>query len=186
MEFAQQKILPAVRDLKQLDRFLASPYEYGVLLDSHVGQLRAIVNAVHKAGKKIFLHVDLIQGLKHDEYAAEFLCQDIKPDGLISTRSTVITKAKQRGVIAIQRLFLIDSSALTKTYSLIEKARPDYIEVLPGIVPSLIAEVHEATGVPIIAGGFIRSTTDVETALNAGAIAVTTSERDLWKAFSPQ
>ena len=47
----------------------------------------------------------------------------------------------------------------------------------------MIAEVKERTGVPILAGGFIRTVDDVERALNAGATAITTSKRELWKHY---
>jgi glycerol uptake operon antiterminator len=183
MAFDGQQILPAVRDMKQLEKFLESNYKYGVLLDSHLGQLKAIMNAVKRVNKGLLLHVDLIQGLKHDEYAVEFLCQELKPAGIISTRSSVIVKAKQKGVYAIQRVFLLDSTALEKSYHLIQKIKPDYIEILPGIIPSLIQEVHQKTGIPVLAGGLIRSEQDVAEALKAGATAVTTSKRDLWKNY---
>lgn len=183
MVFDGQQILPAVRDMKQLEKFLESDYKYGVLLDSHLGQLKGIMNAVKRANKELFLHVDLIQGLKHDEYAVEFLCQELKPAGIVSTRSSVIMKAKQKGVYAIQRVFLLDSTALEKSYHLIQKIKPDYIEILPGIIPSLIQEVYEKTGIPVLAGGLIRSEQDVAEALKAGATAVTTSKRDLWKNY---
>ncbi|MFC3883891.1 glycerol-3-phosphate responsive antiterminator [Bacillus songklensis] len=183
MAFDEQQILPAVREMKQLDKFLESDYKYGVLLDSHLGQLKGIMNAVKRADKEMFLHVDLIQGLKHDEYAVEFLCQELKPAGIISTRSSVIVKAKQKGVYAVQRIFLLDSTALEKSYSLIQKVQPDYIELLPGIIPSFIQEVHQKTGIPVLAGGLIRTEQDVAGALKAGATAVTTSKRDLWKTY---
>lgn len=183
MSFKDQKILPAVRNMKQFDRFLKSPYEYGVLLDSHIAQLKSIVRTAERSGKKLFLHVDLIQGLKHDEYATEFLCQEIKPAGLISTRMNVIAKAKQKGIIAVQRLFLLDSNALEKSYKLIQKVEPDYIEVLPGIIPQIINEVNRQTGVPIFAGGLIRTVEEVEQAIAAGAVTVTTSRQELWDYF---
>ena len=82
--------------------------------------------------KKMIYHVDLIHGIRSDEYATEFICQEYNPYGLISTKSSVILKAKQKGVIAIQRIFLIDSHALEKSYKLVQKTKPDYIEVLPG------------------------------------------------------
>ncbi|WP_243291888.1 glycerol-3-phosphate responsive antiterminator [Bacillus sp. FJAT-47783] len=183
MSFHGQSVLPALRSMKQFDRFLKSDYAYGVLLDSHLGQLKGLVNEAKSKKKKLFIHVDLIQGLKHDEYATEFLCQEIKPDGLISTRSSVIAKAKQKKVYAIQRIFLLDTGALEKSLALIKKYEPDFIEVMPGIIPSLIDEIKEKTGIPIFAGGLIRSKEDVVNALNAGATAVTTSREDLWLPF---
>ncbi|MBP1990491.1 glycerol-3-phosphate responsive antiterminator [Paenibacillus eucommiae] len=184
MSFHHQSILPAIRKMKDLEKLLDSPFSYIVLLDSHIGQLKNIVDLARANGKKILLHVDLVEGLKNDEYAAEYICQHVRPEGLISTRSVVIAKTKQNGLLAIQRLFLLDSSALEKSYTLLERTQPDYIEVLPGVMPHIIKEVGERTGIPIFAGGLIRSISDVENALQAGAAAVTTSHQDLWKHYS--
>jgi glycerol uptake operon antiterminator len=184
MSIQEQKILPAIRKMKDLEKLMQSSFEYIVLLDSHIGQLKSIVDLVNSHQKKLLLHVDLVEGLKNDEHAAEFLCQSIKPAGLISTRANVIVKAKQNGLLAIQRVFLLDSSALEKSYLLLERTQPDYIEVLPGVMPNFIAEVRERAGIPIFAGGLIRTVTDVENALNAGATAVTTSQMELWRHYS--
>jgi glycerol uptake operon antiterminator len=182
--FESQKILPAIRKIRDLEKLLQSSFEYIVLLDSHIGQLKHIVDLTKSHDKKLLLHVDLVEGLKNDEHAAEFLCQSIKPAGLISTRASVIGKAKQNGLLAIQRVFLLDSSALEKSYSLLERTQPDFIEVLPGVMPHIIAEVRQRVGIPIFAGGLIRTAEDVENALNAGATAVTTSQAELWRHFS--
>lgn len=183
MSFHNQPILPAIRNMKQFDEFLSSSFSYGVILDIHLGQLKGVIKEAQKHGKNMMVHVDLIQGIKHDEYGAEFICQDIKPTGIISTRSNVIAKAKQKKIYAIQRLFLLDTSAMEKSMEFIGKHKPDFIEVLPGIVPSLIQEIKEKTGIPIFAGGFIRTEEDVEQALKAGAVAVTTSNTKLWKKY---
>lgn len=183
MSFHNQPILPAIRNMKQFDEFLNSSFSYGVILDIHLGQLKGVIKEAQKHGKNMMVHVDLIQGIKHDEYGAEFICQDIKPAGIISTRSNVIAKAKQKKIYAIQRLFLLDTSAMEKSMEFIGKHKPDFIEVLPGIVPSLIQEIKEKTGIPIFAGGFIRTEEDVEQALKAGAVAVTTSNTKSWKKY---
>ncbi|MEC0312859.1 glycerol uptake operon antiterminator GlpP [Bacillus subtilis] len=183
MSFHNQPILPAIRNMKQFDEFLSSSFSYGVILDIHLGQLKGVIKEAQKHGKNMMVHVDLIQGIKHDEYGAEFICQDIKPAGIISTRSNVIAKAKQKKIYAIQRLFLLDTSAMEKSMEFIGKHKPDFIEVLPGIVPTLIQEIKEKTGIPIFAGGFIRTEEDVEQALKAGAVAVTTSNTKLWKKY---
>ncbi|MER2172159.1 MAG: glycerol-3-phosphate responsive antiterminator, partial [Psychrobacillus psychrodurans] len=112
-----------------------------------------------------------------------FLCNDIRPAGIISTRANMILKAKSKGIISIQRMFLLDTIALEKSYSLIERTQPDYIEILPGVIPQLISEVHTRTGIPVISGGLIRSEEHVRDALNAGSKAVTTSNKELWTVF---
>ncbi|UFJ40841.1 glycerol-3-phosphate responsive antiterminator [Brevibacillus humidisoli] len=186
MSFNGQVILPAAKDAKDLESIVESSYENGVFLDTHVGQLKHLYQLARKHHKKMFLHADLIQGLKNDEYATEYLCQDVRPHGIISTKTGVILKAKQKGVVAIQRIFLLDSNALKKSYALLEKTKPDFIEVLPGLMPRIIAEVCQQTGIPVLAGGLIRTVDDVEQALQAGATAITTSNKDLWKHYSRQ
>ncbi|WP_458414583.1 glycerol-3-phosphate responsive antiterminator [Schinkia sp. CFF1] len=179
----EQKILPASTNMKEFERFLKSSYNIGIFLDMHISQLKNINMMAKEKGKKMIYHVDLIHGIKNDEYATEYICQEFKPFGLISTKAGVITKAKQKGVIAVQRIFLIDSHALEKSYQLLEKTLPDYIEVLPGAMPHMIKEVRERVKIPIFAGGFIRKPEDVHNALDAGATAITTSKRELWELF---
>lgn len=185
MIFNNQRILPAVRRMKDLEKLLKLSYEYIIILDIHISQVRPVVDMVKANGKKPLLHADLIGGLKNDEYAAEYLCQIIRPAGLVSTRNGVITKTKQSGLLAIQRLFLLDTIALEKSYDMLERTKPDFVEVLPGIIPRMVTEVLERTGIPIIAGGLIRTVEDVEQAIQAGATAVTTSNYELWKHFKP-
>ncbi|ARK29088.1 glycerol-3-phosphate responsive antiterminator [Halalkalibacter krulwichiae] len=178
--FINQKIFPAARSLKEFEKLLKSKFDVIILLNSHVSQLKSLMRMANHAGKKVLLHADLVQGLKTDEYAAQFLCQEIKPAGIISTRKNVVLTAKKNSIIAVQRLFLLDSIALETSYKLLETTKPDYIEVLPGVMPHIIKEVYERTKIPIIAGGLIRGKIEVLNALEAGAIGVTTSRRELW------
>lgn len=178
--FGGQRLLPAVRQPRELERLLKSDAAWLVLLGGRLGLLQPMVKLAADHGKRVLLHADLIDGLKNDEYAAEFLCQQIRPAGLISTRAAVIRKAKQNGVLAIQRLFLIDSGAIDTSVEVAKQAHPDLIEVLPGLLPQWIREVRERTGVPVIAGGLIRTREEVAAALEAGAAAVTTSRPELW------
>ena len=175
-----QQILPASTTMKEFESFLKSKYEIGIFTEIHIAQLKNINRMARKHGKKMIYHVDMVQGIKSDEYATEFICQEFRPYGLISTKSSVILKAKQKGVFAIQRMFLIDTHALEKSYKLIGKNKPDYIEVLPGAMPWMIKEVKETLNIPVLAGGLIRTKDDVQRALKAGATAITTSKRELW------
>ncbi|MCM3339649.1 MULTISPECIES: glycerol-3-phosphate responsive antiterminator [unclassified Paenibacillus] len=184
MYFANQQILPAVRQMKDFEKLLTSPFEYLVLLDVHIAQLKPIFQMSHPYQKKLLLHVDLIQGLQSDSYAAEFLCQEFNPYGLLSTKANVIIRAKQKGVIAIQRIFLIDNSSFEKSCSLLEKTNPDFIEVLPSPMLHVMNKSKQGPDIPLLAGGFIRTTADVDEALGAGAVAVTTSSKELWKHYA--
>lgn len=167
--------------MKEFELFLKSPYEIGVMLEVHIAQLKNISQMAKQKGKQVIYHMDMIHGIKNDDYATEYICQEYKPFGIISTKSNVILKAKQKGVLAVQRVFLLDSHALEKSYRLVEKTKPDYIEVLPGAMPWMIKEVKERLNTPIFAGGLIRTRKEVENALEAGATAITTSKIELWQ-----
>ena len=176
-----QVVLPAVHKIKDVETVLTSSVEHMVLLGGHIAQMKQIVDLASQAKVNVLLHADLIDGLKNDDYGVDFIIQHIAPAGIISTRANVVVKAKQRGLLAIQRMFLLDSDALERSYNIIDKVKPDFIEVLPGIMPDIIAEVYERTKIPIIAGGLIRSELHINQAINAGAVAVTTSRQALWK-----
>lgn len=173
-------VLPAVRKMKDFDLIINSDHELFIFLETRIAQLPLLVKHAKKAGKKVLIHADLINGLKVDQYGMEFLVKHVKVDGIISTRANVISMAKKSGIVAIQRLFAIDSSAIEKNIDIIEKTKPDYIEVLPGIIPSVITEIIEKTKTPVIAGGLIKTKEDVKNALKSGAIAVTTSNTELY------
>ena len=104
-----------------------------------------------------------------------------RPDGIISTKASMIRRAQQLGLLAIQRYFLLDSLSLQNMLDQIDLHRPDFIEVLPGVIPSVIREITASTEIPIIAGGLIRSKQDVIQALQADAVAVSTSCAPVWQ-----
>lgn len=59
--------------------------------------------------------------------------------------------------------------------------KPDFIEVLPGLMPKVIQKICRTSRTPIIAGGLITDKEAVMGALNAGAIAVSTTHQDVWR-----
>ncbi|MBM7551383.1 glycerol-3-phosphate responsive antiterminator [Thalassobacillus pellis] len=176
-----QTVLPAVKNMKDFQSLLESDTRYIVILDSRIALLKSMVKYCRKYNKKIFLHTDMIQGLKTDEYGMEFLGREIKPDGVISTRMSVIRQAKKYNMTAIQRMFLIDSHAIDYNMKLIKRTKPEYVEVLPGVLPDQIARIKAELHIPIIAGGLIRNKNEIDQALEAGASAVSTSRSDLWQ-----
>lgn len=166
--------------MKQFEKALESNHDTIVLLETRLSQLKSLVTYARREGKKVIIHFDLIQGLKTDEYGMEYILREIKPDGIISTRGNVIGMAKKQHIMAIQRLFLLDSLALEHNNSLVERVKPDCIEVLPGVIPNYTKRLAQMTNVPIIAGGLITDKEEVDAALQAGAIAVSTSKTALW------
>ncbi|OES43533.1 glycerol-3-phosphate responsive antiterminator [Domibacillus iocasae] len=184
MSFNGQLVLPAIRSMKDFEKMLSMNYEYGVFLDLHIGMVKSVLDLARQNEKNMFVHLDLISGLSGDEHGVEFIARYAKPYGIISTKGSALIKAKQKGLVATQRAFILDSNALNRSVKLAQKANPDYIEVLPGVAPKIIDLIRQGTGKPVFAGGLIDTKEEVEAALKAGASAVTTSNVDLWKEFS--
>ena len=174
-------IIAAVKDGAGLQEALDSDCKVIFLLYGTILNVDALVRQVQNRGKLCVVHIDLVDGLSNRDIAVDGLVKLCSPDGIISTRIPQIRRAQQLGILAIQRTFMLDSISLQNLLTQIEIHRPDFIEVLPGIIPAVIREITEKTTIPLIAGGLIRSKQDVIGALQAGVIAVSTTCRDVWQ-----
>ncbi len=173
-------ILPAIRSMKDFEKLIDSPYKKVVLLDIHIGNLASHMKVMHDHGFQVYIHLDLIRGLAINNEALEYIQQKFKPYGIVTTRGKLINKARSMNLQTILRIFLIDSSSVEKSIDMIEQTSPDYIEILPGIVPKMIHFYTHTQHVDVIAGGLIETKQEVEQAIEAGAKFVTTSKKDLW------
>lgn len=174
-------VIAAVKDDAGLYRALNSNCQVIFLLYGSILNIDDLVRRVQNDGKLCFIHIDLVEGLSNREIAVDGLVRLCHPDGIISTRGPLIRRAQQLGIATVLRVFMLDSLALTNLYSQLERERPDFVEVLPGIIPAVIQEITAKSPAPIIAGGLIRSKQDVYQALQAGVIAVSTSSPDVWE-----
>jgi glycerol uptake operon antiterminator len=173
-------VIPALRGFKDLEKAIAAPSEILFLLEGEIIHLRSFVESVKQRKKKIFLHLDLIKGIKEDEASIHFLAKEIKIDGIISTRTSSLLHGKKFGLTTIQRGFLIDSQSVKTILKTAEQGKPDYIELLPFYSYPKIIEIKEKTKTDIILGGFIDRKEHLDTIFQAGAIAASTSKSELW------
>ncbi|WP_027093137.1 glycerol-3-phosphate responsive antiterminator [Cohnella thermotolerans] len=180
MVIQRHSVIPAVRSMKELERALASPQEILFLLDGEIIHLQNIVSSVKRAGKKIYLHLDMVRGIKDDEASVHFLSKVIKIDGIISTRTSCLLHAKKYGLGAIQRGFLIDSQSVKTIIHSASLVKPDYIEILPSYSHPKVGLIKQELGIDVILGGFIEGREDLPVLFGAGAVAVSTSNMSLW------
>lgn len=174
-------IIAAVKEDTELKKALDSDCQVIFLLYGTILNVGSLVEQVHSRNKLCFVHIDLIEGLSSREIAVDALVKLSDPDGIISTKTPLIRRAQQLGLLAIQRVFLLDSLSLRSLLAQLDTNLPDFIEVLPGIIPSVIQEITEKTAIPLIAGGLIRSKQEVIQALQAGVVAVSTSCQAVWR-----
>ena len=177
-------IIAAVKNDEGLDTALTEDVEMIFVLYGDICTIPEIVKKIKKAGKVAMVHVDLITGLNNSkDVCLDFIKNNTEADGIITTKSNLIPHAKELELNTVLRYFILDSLALQN----IEKqaksqgVKPDIIEFLPGIVlPKMIRRINKVSRVPIIAGGLIADREDVMNALDAGALAISTTNEDVW------
>jgi len=150
------------------------------LLKGDALQLAPFITRVHQRGKGVVVHVDLVSGVGKDRAGIQYLHQ-IGVDAIITSRTQLVSAGRAEGLITIQRLLLVDDSALDTGMRTIARAAPDIVEVLPGIIfPDVAATLQKLLPGPFIAGGFIRSVDEVARIQAAGGILSSSSTHSLW------
>jgi glycerol uptake operon antiterminator len=179
---AAYKKIASVKHVKYMEKALEHELGGVFLLTGNIGVLKRYVDFYKKQKQLVFLHLEKIGGLQLDREGLEFVAKYVKPTGIISTKGTIIKQAKKHNLLTIQRLFLIDSDALENGLASLEETKPDAIEIMPGIVPEMIAKVKNRTSIPIITGGLLETPDQMQAAIANGAIAVSTGNPNLWGA----
>ena len=176
----ENPVIAAVAEPERLPAALASDCGVVFLLSGDILSIGALVDAVKNAGKAAMVHLELIEGLSGKEIAVDAIHALTRADGIISTRAAQIKRARQLGLATIQRGFLLDSRSVRSLQAQAAQGKPDYVEILPGVIPRVIAELAHGMNTPLIAGGLIKTKEEVVAALGAGAVAVSTTAESVW------
>src|SRR4051812_16284037 len=134
----------------------------------------------------VLLHIDLVNGLSNDESGLRYVATLDRIDGIVTVRHHLAPAAAKLGLMSVVRLFLQDGRAVERGLSVIEKSKPDAVEVLPGVAMLEVADRFANLKIPCIAGGLIRTPAAVKNILAAGCKAVSTTDANLWKMNRPQ
>lgn len=178
--FESNPIIAAVKDEEQLEKALTTDCEILFFLFGNICNIRGLVAQAKQAGKLVFVHLDLTQGLSGKDVAADFVKEYTQADGVISTRPFLLRRAKSLGLLTVLRIFLVDSLSLANLAKQIEACGPDLVEIMPGVMPKAIRRVCSEIECPVIAGGMVADKEDAIAALSAGALCVSTSCSELW------
>ena len=170
-------VIAAIRDSKWTAA-LSSPSEVLFYLEPHLNTIQTRILQAHDAGKCIFIHLDLAEGIGKDKEGVAFLAQ-CGADGIISTRAQIIRFANDVGLLTVQRFFALDSQGLDSISEMLKSSHPHFMEIMPGVIPKVIARFSSGS-IPVIAGGLIETKAEVTGALGCGAIAVSTGSESLW------
>lgn len=173
-------VIAAVKDAEGLERSLESDCSVIFVLYGDICSISKVVERIKAAGRVAMVHIDLITGLSSKEISVEFLHSTTGADGIITTKPALVKCAKEIGMYTVLRFFVLDSMAIENLHRQCETARPDCVEILPGVMPKIIKKIHEKERTPLIAGGLISDKEDIVMALKAGAVSISTTKSGLW------
>ena len=173
-------IIAAVRQPESLDHALAAPLGVIFLMTGDILTVRKTVERIRDAGKRVMVHVDLLKGLAADREGILYLATEVKPDGIVSTRSHLLQSARKAGLLTVQHLFVIDTHALETGVNHVRQFGPDIVEIMPGLMPRVVRDLSRMVDQPIVAAGLITNFAEVQAVIDAGATAVVVSHEQLW------
>lgn len=179
--FESSPVITAVKDDKGLEHALEKDCAMVFILYGNICSIGGIVDRIKEQGKLAIVHVDLIAGLSSKEVAVDYIKQNTRADGIISTKPVLVKHAMELGLIGGQRTFIIDSMALDNTRKQLSSFKPDFMEIMPGVMPKVLKQVREMTTVPLVAGGLLSDKHDIMAAFQAGVDAVSTTKEAMWE-----
>ena len=174
-------VIAAVKNDAGLVKCLTCESKIIFILYGDILTIPQIVETVKSAGKIAMVHIDLIQGLASKEIAVDFIHTYTKADGIISTKAPIIQRARELSMYTVMRFFLLDSMAFENICQQQYSVKPDFIEVLPGVMPRIIEKLCHLVKIKIIAGGLISDRESVVAALDAGAMGVSSTSHQVWR-----
>ncbi len=174
-------IIAGVKDENNFEVALNSDCEIIFLLCGTIFNLKDFVLKAKEKNKIIFIHIDLVDGFSKDATALKYICDEIKPDGVISTKNSLLKTAKSLGMLTVQRVFIIDSLSISTAVKASQMINPDAIEIMPGIMPRITEKLSSSLDVPVIVGGLISEKDEVKNAIESGALGVSTSSKAIWE-----
>lgn len=177
--FEEKRVAAAVRTEEDFDAALKSKVDVIFVQNSNIMNIGDMIKKGHDAKKKILIHMDFVDGIGKDRVGLQYV-KFKGADGILTTKTSMIRPAKELGLITVQRFFIVDSHSVDTAVDSIRIAKPDIVEIMPGVVTKKIIEFGEKIQTVIIAGGLIEYREEVDNALKAGATAVSTANRSLW------
>lgn len=173
-------VIPAANSEERLQVALRTESPLVYVLYGDICNIADIVEQIKSAGKKAIVHVDLISGLASKEIALDFMDKYVHPDGIISMKSNLIAHANELGFLTIQRFYMMDVLTYRNVEKHIKIAGPDVVEFMPAALTKAMGYLMENIDKPIVASGLVLDKQDIMEALKIGAVAVSTTNRDLW------
>ncbi|MBR1218083.1 glycerol-3-phosphate responsive antiterminator [Bradyrhizobium sp. U87765 SZCCT0131] len=177
---ARHPVIATLYGADLIDDFIGSAAEISIVANFELRRLQSVVQALIGAKKYPIVNIDSCDGLSQDKGGVDYLAE-IGAKGLVSTRVATVQRAKRAGLVAVQKVFVTDRSTFPRSVAALEQSEPHLVQLMPApMLPHIPPQSRKAMP-PIIASGFVCDRAGVVAAVKAGAVAVSTSDKGLWK-----
>ena len=179
----KNKLIAALKEPKYIENIIEYKDNLSavLLMTGTVLTVKRYVDFIQKNGLPVILHVERIGGLDMDKDGIDFVKKYVKPAAIVTTNQGIIKRAKKAGLFVVQRIFLVDTDVYVHLMSNPRNIQADLIEVMPSRAPDFIEKLSKVSPVPVITGGLLSLPEHAKSALDSGAIAVSTSNPTMWK-----
>lgn len=178
-----KKKIASVKTAKSIDNVLKYKNQISAvfLITGSILTIKKFVDVIQNEGIPVFIHAEKVNGLNLDKDGLDFLAKYVKPAGILTTKTSLIKKAKEQRMLVVQRVFMIDTEVYQNVLDQHEVLKPDFIEIMPSTLYHVIHSYSQILKTPIITGGLLSTEEQALAAIKAGAFAVSTTNEELWK-----
>jgi len=179
----QYKKIAAVKSPKGIEKAIKWKDRISAvfLLTGNIMSIKNYVDLFKEEGLPVFVHIEKIGGLSINDEGLDFIANYVQPLGIISTKPNIAAKAKRKKLLVVQRVFMIDTEVFDHVLHSLDHTIPDIIEIMPSRLPHVIKDLSKQLKLPLITGGLLSEKEHALEVLECGAVAITTSNIDIWK-----
>ena len=177
--FKTNPIILGIKSKKDFIEIENNPSKIVFTLFGDVSNIIDIINILKLMDKHVFISVDMVSGLSSQNSVIDFLINNTEVDGIISSKPQLLSYARKKGLFTIHRFFIIDSSSWRSIEHQINISKSDIINITPGW-PKIVNWTVDKYDAPVISSGLVCDRATVIENLQAGAIAICTTNHDVW------
>ena len=90
-------VIATVKDMESLEKSFETDSQIIFILFGDICNISEIVEGVKAEGRIAMVHLDLVSGFDGREIAVDFIRHNTRADGIISTKTAQINRAKELG-----------------------------------------------------------------------------------------
>lgn len=172
-------IIPSIWTIGQRDAASLSAHSLVHVAGAKLGSITEFVQPLQMAGKRLWVHVDMIAGLKMDREGMSVVATLVEPAAIVTSNVTMARMARDMNKSVVLRVFIHDTQSLDSSLAAIERVRPNIVCCLPSMVFPFVSRELVALRIPLVAAGLVRSAAHRDSLIKLG-VSVEIGNIHLW------